>query len=273
MGFRYRKSVNFGPLRINLSKSGIGYSVGTKGVRYTKKANGGTRTTLSIPSSGLSYVKETGRKKSFNKGNAYSSDFSIGNILLYGLLFTLIFLLIALEIVFVLYALAGAMWASVSLVVLGLTFMAGFVGYYVSVSRKRARLDAEKKEVFANFKAQGFKSTHQYKVSGQLFAIDENSRQWFVMRYADPKSARLHRFEDIRGYERRENAQTQTVGTGVAATSWLGVASFASQKVYTKLGVLVSLNDIKHPTEFISCMGNEDGVDEVLNILDIITGR
>ena len=107
--------------------------------------------------------------------------------------------MIALEIVFVLYALAGAMWASVSLVVLGLTFMAGFVGYYVSVSRKRARLDAEKKEVFANFKAQGFKSTHQYKVSGQLFAIDENSRQWFVMRYADPKSARLHRFEDIRG--------------------------------------------------------------------------
>jgi|GEM_PF-1030933 len=31
MGFFYRKSVNFGPFRVNLSKSGLGYSVGGKG--------------------------------------------------------------------------------------------------------------------------------------------------------------------------------------------------------------------------------------------------
>ena len=31
MGFFYRKSVNFGPFRVNLSKSGVGYSVGGKG--------------------------------------------------------------------------------------------------------------------------------------------------------------------------------------------------------------------------------------------------
>lgn len=60
MGFRLRKSVNFGPVRVNLSKSGVGYSVGGKGFRYTKKANGGTRTTASIPGTGASYVKETG---------------------------------------------------------------------------------------------------------------------------------------------------------------------------------------------------------------------
>ena len=60
MGFRLRKSVNFGPVRVNLSKSGVGYSVGGKGFRHTKKANGGTRTTASIPGTGASYVKETG---------------------------------------------------------------------------------------------------------------------------------------------------------------------------------------------------------------------
>ena len=145
--------------------------------------------------------------------------------------------------------------------------------FYIYQHKVRVRLNREKQEIFAQFKALGFKSTQQYKVSGQLFAIDENSRRWFVMRYADPKSTRIHRFEDIRGYERRENAQTQTVGTGLAATSWMGLATFTSQKVYTKLGVVVFLNDIKHPTEFISCMGNEDGVDEVLNILDIICDR
>lgn len=58
MGFRFRKSVNFGPLRVNFSKSGVGYSVGGKGFRVTKKANGGTRMTASIPGTGISYVED-----------------------------------------------------------------------------------------------------------------------------------------------------------------------------------------------------------------------
>lgn len=33
MGFFYRKSVNFGPFRVNFSGSGVGYSVGGKGFR------------------------------------------------------------------------------------------------------------------------------------------------------------------------------------------------------------------------------------------------
>lgn len=61
MGFRFRKSINAGPLRFNFSKSGIGYSVGTKGLRYTKKTGDGTRTTASIPGTGISYVKDSGK--------------------------------------------------------------------------------------------------------------------------------------------------------------------------------------------------------------------
>lgn len=60
MGMRFRKSINLGGgTRLNISKSGIGGSVGGKGFRYTKKANGSTRTTASIPGTGLSYVKES----------------------------------------------------------------------------------------------------------------------------------------------------------------------------------------------------------------------
>jgi len=40
MGWYIRKSFNIGPLRLNLSKSGIGSSVGTKGFRLGKKPNG-----------------------------------------------------------------------------------------------------------------------------------------------------------------------------------------------------------------------------------------
>lgn len=39
MGFRFRKSIKLGLARINLSKSGIGFSVGAGGLRYTKSPN------------------------------------------------------------------------------------------------------------------------------------------------------------------------------------------------------------------------------------------
>ena len=63
MGLRFRKSSNAGPFRVNFSKSGVGYSVGGKGFRFTKKANGGYRTTASIPGTGLSYTKDSSGKK------------------------------------------------------------------------------------------------------------------------------------------------------------------------------------------------------------------
>jgi len=64
MGLRLRKSIKVGKhVRVNVSKSGVGVSVGVPGARITKKANGGTRTTLSIPGTGISYVKKSSKKK------------------------------------------------------------------------------------------------------------------------------------------------------------------------------------------------------------------
>lgn len=63
MGFRFRKSFGKGPFRVTVSKSGVGYSVGGKGFRVTKKAGGGMRTTASIPGTGISYVKDYSDKK------------------------------------------------------------------------------------------------------------------------------------------------------------------------------------------------------------------
>lgn len=59
MGIRYRKSKNIGPFRITASKSGLSASVGIKGLRLTKLANGKTRTTVSIPGTGLSYISDS----------------------------------------------------------------------------------------------------------------------------------------------------------------------------------------------------------------------
>lgn len=64
MGLRIRKSINTGlGFKINLSKNGIGYSWGAPYYRKTWKASGGTRTTFSLPGTGVSYVEENNTKK------------------------------------------------------------------------------------------------------------------------------------------------------------------------------------------------------------------
>jgi hypothetical protein len=55
VGFSYRKSARFGPFRVNLSKSGVGYSVGGSGFRTGVSARGRRYTTFSLPGSGIGY--------------------------------------------------------------------------------------------------------------------------------------------------------------------------------------------------------------------------
>ena len=70
MGFRFRKSANIGPLRVNFSKSGVGYSVGGKGFRVTKRADGKTQTTASVPGTGIAYTQVSGSGSSKSSGSS-----------------------------------------------------------------------------------------------------------------------------------------------------------------------------------------------------------
>ncbi|RZL25455.1 MAG: DUF4236 domain-containing protein [Rhodococcus sp. (in: high G+C Gram-positive bacteria)] len=65
MGFRFRKSIQIVPgVRVNVSRSGIGYSAGVKGARITKHANGRVSRTLSVPGTGLSHQSTVGGNRS-----------------------------------------------------------------------------------------------------------------------------------------------------------------------------------------------------------------
>lgn len=65
-------------MRINFSKSGVGASFGTKGFRYTLKAGGGSRTTASIPGTGISYSKDSGRSSKVKKSrNTHSAKYNL----------------------------------------------------------------------------------------------------------------------------------------------------------------------------------------------------
>jgi DNA uptake protein ComE-like DNA-binding protein len=60
VGFSYRKSFKLAPgVRMTVSKSGIGYSVGGKGARVTKRARGGVQTTLHAAGTGLSVTSSS----------------------------------------------------------------------------------------------------------------------------------------------------------------------------------------------------------------------
>ena len=55
MGLHYRKSVSFGPFRVNVSKSGVGYSVGGSGFRTGVSSRGKRYTTFGLPGTGIGY--------------------------------------------------------------------------------------------------------------------------------------------------------------------------------------------------------------------------
>ena len=62
MGFQYRKSIGLGPFRVNIGKSGVGYSVGGRGFRTGVNARGKRYTTFSLPGTGVSYrTKPSGK--------------------------------------------------------------------------------------------------------------------------------------------------------------------------------------------------------------------
>jgi len=70
MGWSYRKSVELGPFRVNLSKSGIGYSVGAKDFRMGVNAKGRRYESVTIPGAGLTYRSSKGKSRSEASGCA-----------------------------------------------------------------------------------------------------------------------------------------------------------------------------------------------------------
>ncbi len=60
MGWRFRRSKSLGPVRLTLSKGGVGVSIGGRGARIGLGADGKSRATLSIPGTGIAYQTTAG---------------------------------------------------------------------------------------------------------------------------------------------------------------------------------------------------------------------
>ena len=55
MGLIYRKRIDLGPFRINVSKSGVGFSIGAGGFRTGVRSDGRRYTSTNLPGSGFTY--------------------------------------------------------------------------------------------------------------------------------------------------------------------------------------------------------------------------
>jgi hypothetical protein len=72
MGWRFRRSINIGPLRVNLSKRGIGMSVGAGPVRVGRSARGKTYASTSIPGTGVSYRHDSTPRRPKGPGGCFT---------------------------------------------------------------------------------------------------------------------------------------------------------------------------------------------------------
>lgn len=74
MGWRVRRSKKMGPVRVTASKSGLSYSIGGPGARYTVRSDGKQQVTVGIPGSGISYTETFGQSKKSSSNKTASSS-------------------------------------------------------------------------------------------------------------------------------------------------------------------------------------------------------
>lgn len=83
MGWNWRRSLRFGPLKVNLSKSGVGYSVGLPGVRLGTDAKGRKYQSLNIPGTGI-YRRDYASPQSIPTKQARGSWFTAPRLYIIG---------------------------------------------------------------------------------------------------------------------------------------------------------------------------------------------
>lgn len=68
MGWRFQRSRNFGPLRLNFGKRGLGVSLGAGPLRIGRSATGRLYRSIRIPRTGISHHTTSGRGKPLGLG-------------------------------------------------------------------------------------------------------------------------------------------------------------------------------------------------------------
>lgn len=169
--------------------------------------------------------------------------------------------------IYVITIIVGLIVILVTLVILVAT-----VGKSIMDSRRRKKLDAERKSRVEEIKATGFKPTKKFLGSGRMLAIDENQGTWYIMNYYhQPQNTIVHKIADIRSAEKIANKEyAHQSGVGVVLPYGLILNDSQIRSYYSKLGVLVKLSDKDCPVEFVNCYEDESEADSITAYLEIL---
>lgn len=147
----------------------------------------------------------------------------------------------------------------------------GFLG----ILGKSSLLD-DKEEIIQRIKTTGFRATKKIKIGPVMVAIDENMQCWLVLDDRNPKYTPMHSFAQIKKAKIVKESQTVSNRSG-ASSRIMGVrvssGQRVTQKVYTKLGVLVELDDLKFPTQYIDCLAVPGQEEAVLSLVETMQTR
>ena len=127
MGFRFRKSLHAGPFRLNLSKSGLGWSWGIPGLRWTQRADHRQQVTFNLPGSGFSYVQTSTNRGVIDQKNPSAPlapsfwKWMLIGLVIYVVAFLAFVLFPKHPIIFVLLAIVGTIY-----------FVTFFVGTFIA---------------------------------------------------------------------------------------------------------------------------------------------
>lgn len=122
----------------------------------------------------------------------------------------------------------------------------------------------------------GFKATQKQRIGPLMFAIDENIQRWIVIDDRDPRSTIVHTFSQIKGAKIIKKGHTVSNATGASsriAGIRLSSGKSISHNVYTTLGVLVELDDLNHPTQYIDCLPMPGIEDTILSMVETMKRR
>ncbi len=140
---------------------------------------------------------------------------------------------------------------------------------------KSSIVDA-KEETIKAIRQTGFKATQKIRIGPVLLAIDENMHFWLVMDDRNPKYTPIHRFDQIKNAKIIKESQTVSNRSG-ASSRIMGVrvssGQRVTQKVYTKLGVLVELDDLQFPTQYIDCISSPGKEETILSLIETMKDR
>lgn len=124
----------------------------------------------------------------------------------------------------------------------------------------------ERKAKIAEFEALGFRPSRKFIGSSRMFAVDEAMGKWYLIDYFNhPGQAKLRNISSIVEVSREWNCQWVPYGHKVLLPTGKMLSKEENEFYFSRVGVLLKLDEQDDPAIFINCFKTENDVDLIID--------